>query len=77
MPINILQFTEVLHLHVNSRSKLSIPLIVLSDKPVGGKYDLLFGIVVLQIFFTHQKNKRWITFTNSDYLFYLYEEFAD
>lgn len=53
MVINILQFTEVFHLHVNSRSKLSIPLIVLSVSAVGGKYVLLCGIVVLQIFFTH------------------------
>lgn len=51
--INILQFTEVFHLHVNSTSKLSISLIVLSVRPVGGKYELFCGIVLKKIFFTH------------------------
>lgn len=39
--MNISQFTDVFHLHVNSESKLSISLIVLSERPVGGKPNSL------------------------------------
>ena len=41
MLMNISQFTDVFHLHVNSESKLSISLIVLSERPVGGKPNSL------------------------------------